>query len=206
MSFVLCANVKADLLISWASSGGFFQIENVATMDPFIADTSTSSYTLQLIWSSDMTYDMAYDDGVDFLTGSDDVLLTTYNYTENGIADDFDAFFVASPSSYQAPFTGGYVYGRLFENATPTVGTRYFDGNMMLLQNVDVSVPGPIPQSYELSRGEYIHPVYDPVVMDAFGGTFGGTVQPVPEPGTMALFALGVATLAASRRRRKVHA
>ncbi len=200
LMLVACAKVVvADVYVSWQAVGGFYWN---ATPSVGILGSGTGNSTLaQLIWSSDNVAGSANAGTTHYVTGNDvwlaDLLITEDGINNDGTTFDSYAWFPseATTDSGVNP-SSGYVYARIFQDNSVDGNDWYYTGNVIAASNLDSSNPLVTPQPYQLNRGG----INGDAIDDA---TFGAQVVPVPEPGTMAMFALGIATLAASRRRRK---
>jgi len=192
----------ADVYVAWQATYGFYFTANSSV--GILGDGTGNSALAQLIWSPDNIADAATDGALNYTSGND-VWLANTIITEDGIMNDgvtfdsFSYFSAVETSDGGANPDSGYVYARIFQNAAPTAGNWYYVGSIIAASDLNSSDPLVTAQPYELNRDTLGGG-------DAIDGAFGAQVVPVPEPGTMALFAIGVATLAASRRRRKVQA
>ena len=195
--FVICSSANADVYVAWQAAGGFYFS---ATPGVGILGNATGNSTLaQLMWSVNNVADAATFGATHYASG-DDQWLADLIISEDGISNDgvtFDSYALFAPVVFTDSGSkpdGGYIYARIFETATPQINDWYYVGAVVAASDLTSSDPLVTPQSYELNRD---------VNGDIIDGTYGAQVVAVPEPGTMALFALGVATLAAARRRRK---
>jgi len=188
------ATAHASVYVFWQANGGFYYQNGDPLLQP------GESALAQLIWSADNIANSAMSGAANYVSGND-VWLANYTITYAGNTE-WGTFSTLTSSS---SVSGGYIYARVFTTLTPDVGDWYYVGRVETALEKDINeVPTPSPQTYVVNRD------WDPVGGDGAGlgdivdfGPYAFQVVPVPEPGTIALFALGVATLAASRRRRK---
>jgi hypothetical protein len=190
---------KADLIISWQASGGFY----FGLSDPgvgILGDGTGFSTYAQLIFSTDATRDLAVADGGanDYL-GGDDILLGDFTITEDGIANDgvqFDSYAWMNSQSYNGTFQSGYVYARFFQDSSIDANDYYYATALVATED-RTAIQG--PQSINANSG------FTPNSIDNSSGVLGDSfqVQPVPEPGTLMLIAMGLATVGLSRKRKR---
>lgn len=191
---------SANVYVNWFSSGGF--VWQGTPTAGFLGDGTGNSALLQLIWSLDSNIDDASSVTMHNVTG-DDEWLADFILTEDGISGNFDEYSV---KTYNSSFNdggsqpaGGYIYARVFQDNNIEANDWYYRGPIVLASNLNpAAIPAPSAQPYDMTQSGDLS--YLGVDMNAIDGIYGAQV--VPEPGTMALFALGVATLVASRRRR----
>jgi len=197
-----------NVFVTWFADGGFYYDPDP---DDFLLGPigSGSSALAQLIWRPNNSGPQTLDGegtGVDeanaftdnYLTG-DDVLLDSFILTEGSNVNAWASFTAGQVNDGGSNPSDGYIYARIFETDTVTVGTRYYVGEVVLAEDLDPNPPSgtpDLPQSYNLNRG--IGPEGDDPINAAF------SFEVVPEPGTLALLALGVATLggAAAKKRK----
>lgn len=145
-------------------------------------------------------------DGSGYTVGTTDFFTSEYGQmTDIGVAYQFD-----TPSGVdQGDFIAGNVYLRVFDSGTPGMGSYYVSGSLTGVGDV---------WSGDLTWGEGGSPVApnDRELLDmtssqdivmGTGDLTGVPIVPmggqvVPEPTTIALFGLGLATLAMRRRRK----
>lgn len=197
----LCLNAQANVYVAWQAGAGFYYASDPGV--GILGSGTGNSCLYQLIWSSDAAADPADYSTTHYVTGND-VWLNDFTVTEDGIDNDgteFDsyAWFLASEAgTYDdggVNSNGGYIYARVFQDTTVDPNDWYYVGAVEAADNLDPNAAQPpSPQTYDINR-DLLNG--DPIDDAIYGA------QVVPEPGTMALFALGLLTLAGRRLRRK---
>ena len=177
----LAPTAVASISITWAATYGFVPAGGDVVNGPGILPVVSDDALAQLIFTPTMTSDQAALGNPDYTTGDDIVLDSLVVMNTGATFEDF-AFFDAGNIT-PIPFQTGFVYGRIFESTTVGNGTAYYDGPFLAV--VDVVAPNPA-QSYDLN------------VSPSFGNELVLTV--VPEPTTLALFAIGFGTILYRRR------
>ena len=185
--------VQADVYIQWQAAAGFY-----FTADPASGFLGAGQSALaQLIWRPNNTGLNAGTDaavvGGNYVSG-DDVWLTDFLITEGVDTSEWGDFGAGIFTDGGSQPAGGFVYARIFESDNIVLGTRYYVGPVISANDLDSSDPLVVPQPYQMNR--------DLTDGDAIDGAFG--FQVVPEPGTIAMLALGIMTLGgAAHKRRK---
>jgi len=177
---MFCASTAlAYLMVAWGASEGFY-----FPGDPSHGILTNGETTIaQLIFSVDAVADpVDINNSAGGYVSGDDVVLAEYTLT-SGINCDEWAYFGAP--NYTGAYSAGYIFGRIFEDNTPAIGERYFNGPM---ETAEDRSPPQSPQSYDFNSGPGYGDDLDQVI-------------PIPEPLTAALYGLG--TLVILHRRRK---
>ena len=134
---------------------------------------------------------------IDAVTGAgggafgDDVLLGTFNFTNNGGTFDADAYFTSGEiQSADSSVTGASdynVFGRIYQSSSAAVNTWYYEGSIAATPNVTLgTTPAPISTGYQIDVG---------------GTATAFNQQVIPEPATIGLLGIAGAGLFAARRK-----
>ncbi len=194
---------SANVFVEWTAQGGFYFD---ATPSVGILGAGTGNATLaQLLWSPDQVRDGAMEGTThNLMLGGNDVWLADLTLTEGVGGVDQWAWWsppnVFDDSGAQAG--GGYIYARVFQDDTIAANDWFFAGAIVSADNLNPGgSPPDTPQAYEINTDLINGNSIDGT---APVGTAAGSFQvaPIPEPGSMFLFALGLVTLAVRRRRR----
>jgi hypothetical protein len=146
---------------------------------------------IQLIWSQDAT--MSAPDGTGTPTGNDYLLATGYiglpdslpNVGHGGRLGTYVYTDAVGYGGNVATFNAGYVYVRAWDAASPTAGSHYLTGGLATGFAIDPSTT----TAYSIAD------------LTGSSNTPLDTTLPVPEPGTISLLALGLATVILRRKK-----
>jgi hypothetical protein len=225
----LVSGANAELFFNFSIPGGFYWSFNSG--NGFLADSGPSfTVQLNLAPSGVGTIDNATVGGGH---DGDNITLWSMTYTSGQPLDaphpgrgagntlddlgwfELNEFTGTSPitlgTTFDAAVTAGsdpMVYGRIFQDSSIGVGDYYYDGPLEVVSIFNTSTsPFPLFPSYSLGRsgtdaqGEDLSFGNGMIDSYANGAGFGGQV--VPEPGTWALFAMGILTLAGAKLRSR---
>lgn len=184
---------QAGINVTWSIGYGLYDVGvvNLTSTDPndgFL--TAGNSSLFQLIWT-------ATSDGigivdpldVDYVSGDNLVLDSRVITAGSGGYDEW-GFNSTVPAPYINPvFTAGFVFMRVFQTASPTVGEYYFDSALLALQNRG-SDPIADTQLLYLETGSDSYPSQGVAL----------NLEIVPEPSVLAFLGLGGLALAVRRR------
>jgi hypothetical protein len=121
----------ADMHISWGASAGF------GFCDPWNpVFRETNAIAVQLIHSTDTSYDFV-------LGGGDDVLLAERVLQRDTAASDWADF--SAFASYRGPYLAGYVYGLAWGGTSSLASVPHYAGPMQ------ATVEGPLPTTYDFN-------------------------------------------------------
>ena len=204
---MLNLSASAALQVDWHAGGGF-TLGGGALLGP-VSGSLPQSAMAQLIWSPDALQSDATFGNTDYLSGGEtllDSLTVTYDDRASGeyawwptaisVYESDAGGALAPPASYET----GYIYARIFVDTNPQVNDYYYASNPVAVAPTyhwDGTGTRPLTAAMNMNVGTG---TYGDDPIDSGANSF--TVQAVPEPGTMALFALGLMSLGISRRRR----
>ncbi len=224
------SDLRAVISVGWGSGDASFLYNSSGNwLNPMI---SGDSYMIQLVIDVDNNTSMAaLTSGYIGLTGDANWAAAIHSTAENDIIYQADTRFWLDVSDPSAPEYDGMAYVDYY--ITSITGNDAWAGSAFYFRwfNSD-SQAGATEAGFIYGSGgvggisgwslpSATTPPATPNVfytdVDYGAGALGttytagsndgwATVAPVPEPGTMALFAIGLVTLGASRRRRKVQA
>lgn len=183
---LMAVSANAGLYIAWQAAYGFHLNGNEAQglLGPASSGLST---IVQLIFSTDVTADIVDpNNAAGHYVSGNDTWLAEITITEGVGGIDEWAYF--SAQSYEGAYSAGYFFGRIFQDTTPALGEYYYNGSVTLAE--DRTVPPAAPQLCELNT-----------IFTGAGNNV--NIEIIPEPGTLALFGIGLLTIAAGRARRR---
>lgn len=186
---------QAGVNVNWYVAYGIYPqgAADTTTSTPgtgLLANNGSGQTILQLIWcGADNAIDILDPNQVGGLNGDyvsdDDVVWSTIPVTSGAGGYDEWVYNSVYPVYVNGTFTAGFVYARVFQDATPAAGEYYTDTSTLALQNVG----GDITQSQLL-----------PIGTDSAGVSTETLI--VPEPSAVMLAGLGALVLAIRRRRQ----
>lgn len=211
MGASLCAlPAQAYIVVNLDSqSGAYLHEGGTGWAVPFGAGDAVVDALLQVIWSEDADLGLALPGGAIAPDGSDtDIVLYSALTTSFGQVDeeplDQGLQLDNTTGRSDTDFYNGYVYLRVFDTDSPVFGSGYVSGS----QAGTGAAWGGLTQNPAFSSD------YEQLDMAASGDAQADPNYPgvnhipmnmtiVPEPGTFALFGVGLVTLVARRRRRR---
>jgi hypothetical protein len=187
LALVLLATIaRSDYFIEWGNTQG-----GITTNGTTPIMSAIGNQVLFQLWyaGADNTPDsILYDNST---TNGDDQLLDSYVFTANNVglglyANDASQIQVYGGSG--TTFLGPSVYMRVFSTPTISIGSFYANSQVSLVTNKDFSIGSPTP---------------DPIDFTASIFTASNVVVAIPEPGTLATIAGGLAVVVFGLRRRR---
>ncbi len=180
----------ASISLSLLTSQGLFMDAGLTTLVP------AGAY-YQVYWSADSTYggnsilESDADLGVDGTTPAsfgDYVIFTGNTDIDGGLSSPVATGALGNSAVGGSTISSGFVYMYVYEDGSPDVGDSYVRSEVYgnTWGDPGAALPPP-PDAIDVAATE-------PAVMGSFFVT--------PEPGTMALFGIGILTMAARRRRK----
>ena len=141
---LISKNSFADFNINFYSGNGFYGEDGISPLLPNVGDGAL----VQLVYAGENNQ---IDEITDYnLSTGDDVVLSSFEVTNDG--SEFAEFAYGTYGTVQSPYLGdGYIYGRVFSDLLPIVGTSYYVGTLMQAVDMDLDIIPPlIPESYDL--------------------------------------------------------
>ncbi|MEI6166777.1 MAG: PEP-CTERM sorting domain-containing protein [bacterium] len=188
MSIFLSGIAMASISINLTLTGN---VDN-GTVTPW----STSDRLVQLIWSKDAPVSSAIFGTTDYLATGEYLLWSSTALAYGKSLTDMDAAAVYSTSAQYSgsqDINSGYIFARVFGSSTVVSSTKYFESVY------SASVPGTLTSYSALDPSSVIN--YNISSVSQTAAT--QTMTVVPEPSSVALFALGLGVLALRRKLRK---
>ena len=143
----LSITVRADFYVNYFSGYGVSSSSGENGIIPTIGESAL----IQLLYAGE-------NDQIDTITDynlstGDDVVLESFTFTNDG--SEFSEYVATTFGTVTSPYLGnGYIYGRIFDNLLPAVGTSYYVGSLVQVADIDTSaVPPFLPVSYNLGNG-----------------------------------------------------
>lgn len=189
LMIALTIRAQAWIYVAWGAGAGFY-----FTVDPFTGilapDASGNQTIAQLIWSADAVADTVDASTVNYVTG-DDVWLATFVLTEGvGGTTQWANFAPQTYSEGTHDHDAGFLYARIFQDATPANGEVYYASTPVANGNVNpTNVPPLTAQTLEMNS-------------DLVNGNELNLTM-IPEPGTLGLLGLGIMAIGGRCLRRK---
>ena len=145
-SFLLLISSIAfsDFNINFFSSNGFYNQDGLSPLLPNVGDGAL----VQLVYAGE---NGQIDEITDYeLSTGDDVVISSFEVINDG--SEFSEYAFGDYGTVTSPYLGnGYVYGRVFSDLLPIVGTSYYVGSLIQAIDMDLDVVPPfVPESYDL--------------------------------------------------------
>jgi hypothetical protein len=182
---------QAAYLVDWGNNQGGLTVD--ASITSYWLPNIGNQALFQLVWAgSDNTKDsIFYSDGS---FSNDDQVLASVVFTNNAGGNERYALRNTFLNSYGAggdkPFLGSSVYIRVFQSPTISTGVNFITSAISTVNNKNFSDPinPPTPDLVRFPAGQFFTT---------------GVVQAIPEPGTLATIAGGLAVVVFGLRRRR---
>lgn len=134
----------SDFNINFFSSYGFYNQDGLSPLLPNVGDGAL----VQLVYAGENDQ---IDEITDYeLSTGDDVVISSFEVINDG--SEFSEYAFGTYGTVTSPYLGnGYVYGRVFSDLLPIVGTSYYVGSLFQAIDMDLDVVPPfVPESYNL--------------------------------------------------------
>ena len=134
----------ADFNVNFFSSYGFYEEDGLSPLLPNVGDGAL----VQLVYAGSNNQ---IDEITDYnLSSGDDVVISSFEVINDG--SEFAEYAYGTYGTVQSPYLGdGYIYGRVFSDLLPIVGTSYYVGSLIQAVDMDLDVVPPfVPESYDL--------------------------------------------------------
>ena len=134
----------ADFNVNFFSSNGFYGEDGISPLLPNVGDGAL----VQLVYAGSNNQ---IDEITDYnLSTGDDVIISSFEVINDG--SEFAEYAYGTYGIVNSPYLGdGYIYGRVFSDLLPIVGTSYYVGSLMQAVDMDLDIIPPIlPESYNL--------------------------------------------------------
>ena len=134
----------ADFNVNFFSSYGFYEEDGLSPLLPNVGDGAL----VQLVYAGSNNQ---IDEITDYnLSTGDDVVISSFEVINDG--SEFAEYAYGTYGTVQSPYLGdGYIYGRVFSDLLPIVGTSYYVGSLIQAVDMDLDVIPPfVPESYDL--------------------------------------------------------
>lgn len=193
VALVLGSIAQADVnMNTWGNSWGIYAFGQGAG-----GSYITNGTLVQLIWSPDNAISPLDGLNPNMLDLSEKLMYVTNGPEAGGwglIVTDLDdpagGNFIYNDTTFGVTLANGWIYCRVFDEAVPFTGGHYFE-SALVDANEWTNVP-PVWTSLDITQGGT-----DP------GFAVNQVIGVIPEPMSMALFGLGLVSVAILRRRRK---
>ena len=134
----------ADFNVNFFSSNGFYGEDGISPLLPNVGDGAL----VQLVYAGSNNQ---IDEITDYnLSTGDDVIISSFEVINDG--SEFAEYAYGTYGTVNSPYLGeGYIYGRVFSDLLPIVGTSYYVGSLIQAVDMDLdAVPPLVPESYDL--------------------------------------------------------